>query len=48
MWDDYDKRPFASVLSDEGQAEYGASFNYLLGEPMDWAKILTLESGKAA
>ena len=40
MWDDYDKRPLAYVLSDEGQAEYGPSFDYLIGKPMDWQKIL--------
>jgi hypothetical protein len=40
MWDDYDKRPFSYVLSKEGQAEYKSSFDYLIGKPMDWKKIL--------
>ncbi len=39
MWDDYDKRPFSHVLSEEGQAEYGESFEYLIGKPLDWKKF---------
>ena len=41
MWDDFDKRPLSYVLSEEGQAEYGESFDYLIGKPIDWNKILT-------
>lgn len=48
MWDDYDKRPFSYVLSPEGQAEYDESFRYLLGEPMDWEKILKLQTDEGA
>lgn len=48
MWDDYDKRPFSYVLSPEGQAEYAETFRYLTGEPMDWGKILKLQSGEGA
>lgn len=47
MWDDFDKRPFSYVLSEEGQAEYGASFAHILGEPLDWKTILALKSNGA-
>ncbi len=40
MWDDYDKRPFSYLLSEEGQKEYAESFDYLAGEKINWQKIL--------
>jgi hypothetical protein len=36
FWDELPARPVAQVLSPEGQAEYGAAFRYLAGEPRDW------------
>ncbi len=39
MWDDFDKRPFSYVLSEEGQAEYATSFDYLIGKKLDWSEI---------
>ena len=41
MWDDYKERSLLDVLSKEGIKEYGATFGYLTGEPMDWSKIKT-------
>ena len=33
-------RPLGTVLSEEGQNQYGDTFRYLLGEPVDWKTIL--------
>ncbi len=38
MWDDYKERDLESVLSQQGLEKYGESFQYLLGEPLDWTK----------
>lgn len=35
--DDFVNRPMSYVLSDEGQEKYGLTFDYLAGEPLDWA-----------
>lgn len=40
MWDDYKNRPLQDVLSPDGLAEYGDTFRQLLGEPIDWHKIV--------
>ena len=39
LWlnDDFVNRPMSYVLSDEGQQKYGQTFDYLAGEPLDWA-----------
>jgi hypothetical protein len=29
------------VLSEDGLKQYGATFGYLTGEPMDWSQIET-------
>ena len=39
MWDDYAARPLSSVLSDEGLALYGQTFQYLAGKPIDWEQV---------
>lgn len=39
-WEDYKARPLQSVLSDEGLAQYGDTFRYLVGDPIDWKRIL--------
>ncbi len=36
MWDDYKTRPLADVLSPEGKRQWGATFRYLVGEPIEW------------
>jgi hypothetical protein len=40
MWDDYKARPLSSVLSSEGKEHWGDTFRYLVGEPIDWNKII--------
>ncbi len=41
MWDDYEKRPMSYVLSDQGQAEFSRSFEYMIGKPLDWNEIFS-------
>ena len=36
MWDDYRSRPLTDVLSSEGKQQWGDSFRYLVGEPVEW------------
>jgi hypothetical protein len=36
FWKDVDIWPLERVLSEEGQAEYKQTFDYLAGEPVDW------------
>ncbi len=43
MWDDYKTRPLESVLSPEGMALYGSTFQYLTGETIDWNKVVEQE-----
>jgi hypothetical protein len=38
VWKDAEKWPLDRVLSDEGMALFGESFNYLVGEPIQWGK----------
>jgi hypothetical protein len=40
VWEDYKARPLNAVLSEEGMQQYGATFRYLLGEPVNWKSIL--------
>jgi hypothetical protein len=40
VWEDYKARPLQTVLGEEGMQQYGQTFNYLLGEPIDWKTIL--------
>lgn len=39
VWEDYKTRPLATVLSEEGKSHYGATFRYLVGEPLDWNTV---------
>ncbi len=48
MWEDYDKRPFSYVLGSEEAAKYRETFEYLLGEPIQWEKILNLKTEEEA
>ncbi len=41
MWDDYEKRPMSYVLSEQGQAEFSRSFEYMIGKPLDWNEIFS-------
>ena len=38
-WEDYSQTPLKSVLSPQGLAIYGTTFDYLVGEPLDWRKV---------
>lgn len=40
MWEDVEKRPVSEVLSPEGQAKYGTTFRYLVGDAIDWREIV--------
>jgi len=40
VWEDYKARPLQAVLSEEGMQQYGQTFRYLLGEPIDWKSIV--------
>jgi hypothetical protein len=44
VWDDYKTRPLSSVCGPEGEEQYGATFRYLVGDPIDWQSILESES----
>jgi hypothetical protein len=39
LWEDYKSRPFSTVLGPEGKEQWGDTFRYLAGEPMDWKSI---------
>ena len=39
VWDDYYARPLSQVLSAEGQKNYGRTFDYLVGEVLDWDEV---------
>ena len=36
FWNDLQEWPIARVLSDEGRAEFGKTFDYLSGQPLTW------------
>ncbi len=40
VWDDYKQRPISHVCSEEGMEQYGNTFSYLVGDPIDWQGIL--------
>jgi len=40
VWDDYKSRPLSAVCSPEGMEQYGETFKYLVGDPIDWQSIL--------
>jgi len=37
FWKDLEQWPLTRVLSDEGRAEFGKTFDYLAGQPVTWA-----------
>jgi len=39
FWEDFEKWPLTRLLSEEGQAQFGKTFGYLTGEPLDWKEI---------
>ena len=39
MWEDYKTRSLADVLSPQGLEQYGDTFRYLTGEPLDWKTL---------
>jgi hypothetical protein len=39
FWKDYETWPLARVLSDEGQAQFGRTFRYMAGEPINWSGV---------
>ncbi len=45
VWDDYKNRPLAQVCGPEGLEQYGDTFKYLVGVPINWRSILS-EDGK--
>jgi hypothetical protein len=40
VWDDYKIRSLSQVCSPEGLAQYGDTFKYLVGDPINWQSIL--------
>jgi hypothetical protein len=38
IWDELEEWPLERVLSAEGQAAFGDTFRYLLGEPVEWGR----------
>jgi hypothetical protein len=36
LWEDVRERPLNAILTDSGQAAYGRTFDYLVGEPFAW------------
>lgn len=38
FWSDVEQQPLEQVLSAAGQAEFGQTFRYLAGEPVDWTQ----------
>jgi len=43
VWDDYKTRPLSAVCGPDGQEQYGATFRYLVGDPIDWQSIVAAE-----
>jgi hypothetical protein len=39
MWQDVEEWTLARVLDPAGQAEFGATFRYMVGEPVDWSSL---------
>jgi hypothetical protein len=40
VWEDYKTRPLNVVCGPEGLEQYGETFRYLVGEPINWSAIL--------
>jgi hypothetical protein len=39
FWEDYERWPLERVLGPDGQRSFGRTFNYLVGEPIDWKAL---------
>jgi hypothetical protein len=39
VWDDYHERPLSQVLGPEGLEKYSKTFDYLVGDKLDWDKV---------
>ena len=39
MWEDYKSKSLSVVLSKEGIDKYGATFEYMVGEKLDWSNL---------
>ena len=39
VWDDYKNRSLTTVCGPEGMEQYGRTFQYLVGQPIDWASL---------
>jgi len=49
LWEDLQAWPLERVLGEEGQAQFGETFRYLAGEPVDWSRKPELvEQGEQA
>ena len=46
VWDDYKARPLSAVCSPEGLEQYGETFKYLVGEPINWRAILQADGSR--
>jgi len=38
QWEDIDNAPMENVISESGMKDYGDTFRYLVGEPINWFK----------
>ncbi|HEX9018634.1 MAG TPA: hypothetical protein VF806_05585 [Anaerolineaceae bacterium] len=47
VWDDYKTRPLSAVCSPEGLQQYGETFKYLVGEPINWRAILQSDGARS-
>ncbi len=48
VWDDYKARSLESVCGPEGMEQYGETFRYLTGDPIDWRGILHANGNHAS
>ncbi len=48
VWDDYKSRPLSAVCGPEGMEQYGETFRYLVGEPIDWHSIVQADGMNGA
>jgi hypothetical protein len=39
FWEDLEVWPVGKVLSDEGMAQFGETFKFLVGEPFTWTSL---------
>jgi len=39
IWEDVTEWPLSRVFSEEGQQQFASTFQYLVGEPVDWSRL---------